>query len=188
MTVALFENTEAEVRGLLDHVIPGRWMTVTPGAMAVTETGVGYLYHNEKALIIGFGLRCSLPLSRGLIDQVHRINRYNGFLHAWLTPGDDELDWSGREDADWSVMLGAKVAYSWMTPESLRQYMYTMLTNQETALRELDELVAPFGGRKYWSPHLDWSEESDPTKRVWRSGLMLMAHLGIPFNKTTRNG
>jgi hypothetical protein len=58
-----------------------------------------------------------------------------------------------RASGSWSVMVTFKIAYVWTAADEMRQFMYTVLTNQEMILEIIYGMLSPFGGRPYWHPH-----------------------------------
>lgn len=133
-----------EVHGLLNHFMADRWHEVAAGIATVTDTGVCYTYNDEMVFKAGFGAIVGLQPSIEVLEKLTEINRFNKLAHAWLIPEDD--------GAAWSVMVSFKLAYLWTAAEELRQFMYTILTNQQMVLEIVHGMLLPLGGRPYWDP------------------------------------
>lgn len=139
----LAAGIQAEVHGLLNHFMAGRWKDVAPGIAAVTDTGVCYMYNDSISLKAGFCAVAGVEMSAEVLEKLVEVNALNRLAHAWVRP--DATPGSG-----WSVMVTFKLAYAWTVEHELRQFMYTVLTNQEMILEIVQGLVLPFGGRPFW--------------------------------------
>jgi hypothetical protein len=150
------------IHELLEHFVPGQWECTAPGLMTITDSGLGFLYGGEVSLIMGFGVLSSLSPSHDLLATIDRWNRLTHVTHAWLAEGAD--------NDHWSLMLGLKLPYMWMTEDTCRQAMYTALTNQAslTALALNEQNFGAFGGAPYLPEDL-----GRPSR-----AFIMMGHLG----------
>lgn len=96
------------------------------------------------SLKAGFGAIAGLEMSGDVLAKLVEVNALNRLAHAWVLPDDEE--------STWSVMVTFKLAYVWTAENEMRQFMYTVLTNQETIVDIVHDLISPFGGRPYWQP------------------------------------
>ncbi len=141
----LAAGIQGEVHGLLNHFMAGRWKDVAPGIAAVTDTGVCYMYNDSISLKAGFGAVAGVEMSAAVLERIVEVNALNRLAHAWVRPENDQA-------TTWSVMVTFKLAYAWTAEREMRQFMYTVLTNQEMILEIVQGLVLPFGGRPFWQP------------------------------------
>lgn len=158
MEAELFHNAESELHGLLNHFIPGLWTCAIPGMMTITDRGLGFLYHDESTLRIGFGVLSGLTPSPEMLVKIGEINRLNESAHAWLVPDIDK---------HWSAVVGLKIPYLWLTQHTMQQFMYTTLISHDALFDLALGMLQPFGGYPHW----------DPTVSVKNYAKVLAAHL-----------
>ncbi|EHB48684.1 hypothetical protein MycrhDRAFT_5525 [Mycolicibacterium rhodesiae JS60] len=163
MGAELFAQVRGEVHGLLNHFMADRWREVAPGVAAVADSGVCYMYNEDVSLKAGFGAVAGLEVNAGVLGKLAEVNAFNKLAHVWLRPEDN--------GGTWAMMVTFKMAYVWTAPEEMRQFMYTVLTNQDQILEIIHGMIAPFGGRPYWNP-------SGGMEQVDSRGYALASDLG----------
>ena len=113
---------------------------------------------------VGFGVRCSLSPSAGLLAAIADANQRSSYGCLWLTDGSDETQWA--------LMWTVKLPYRWFTSITLQRCLYTCVNSHARILGSVREDVLKFGGREYWGPMVaDCGGVRTP-------GLVLLEHLG----------